>query len=93
MHHRSRVFTALVVVGLACAAQAADRAEITFADGRIFPESVTSTKNGTLYFGSLGQDSVYRAAPNASKAETWIMPKASGLQTVLGVLADEPAGV
>jgi len=93
VHHRSRVFTALVVVGLACAAQAADRAEITFADGRIFPESVTSTKNGTLYFGSLGQDSVYRAAPNASKAETWIMPKTSGLQTVLGVLADEPAGV
>src|SRR5205085_12164678 len=57
------------------------------------PESVTSTKNGTLYFGSLGQDSVYRAAPNATRAETWIMPKTSGLQTVLGVFADEPAGV
>jgi sugar lactone lactonase YvrE len=81
-----------MIVGLACALQAADRAEITFADGRIFPESLTSTKNGTLYFGSLGLDSVYRAAPNVSKAETWIAPKTAGLQTVLGVFADESAG-
>jgi sugar lactone lactonase YvrE len=81
-----------MIVGVACALQAADRAEITFADGRIFPESLTSTKNGTLYFGSLGLDSVYRAAPNASKAETWIAPKTAGLQTVLGVFADESAG-
>jgi sugar lactone lactonase YvrE len=91
MIDRLRLGMLAAVVLFACAVQAADRAEITFADGRIFPESVTSTKNGTLYFGSLGLDSVYRASPNASKAETWIMPKASGLQTVLGVFADEPA--
>jgi len=84
VHHRSRVFIALVVVGLACAAQAADRAEITFAGSRIFPESVTSTKNGTLYFGSLGQDSVYRATPTSTKAEVWIRPKSNGLQSDLG---------
>src|SRR3979490_3151626 len=82
----------VMIAGLACAIQAADRAEITFADGRIFPESLTSTRNGTLYFGSLGQDSVYRAAPASSKAATWIQPKANGLQTVLGVLADESSG-
>ena len=69
--------------------QAADRTEITFADARIFPESLTSTKDGTLFFGSLGQDSVYRATPSSSKAEVWIQPKANGLSTVLGVLADE----
>jgi sugar lactone lactonase YvrE len=91
--HRLRFATLTTLVVLGCAAQAADRAEISFADGRIFPESVTSTKNGTLYFGSLGQDSVYRAAPNASKADVWIMPKTSGLLTVLGVFADEPGGV
>ena len=34
-------------------AHAADRAEIRFADGRIFPESVTSTRDGTIYAGSL----------------------------------------
>jgi sugar lactone lactonase YvrE len=94
MHRQSRAFAVLAAtLGLACAIQAADRAEITFADGRIFPESLTSTRNGTLYFGSLGQDSVYRAAPASSKAATWIQPKANGLQTVLGVFADESAGI
>ena len=93
MHRPSRAIAVFAaVLGLTCVMQAADRTEITFADGRIFPESVTSTKNGTLYFGSLGQDSVYRAAPASSKAAAWIQPKANGLQTVLGVLADEPAG-
>jgi sugar lactone lactonase YvrE len=82
----------VVAVGFMCVAQAADRPEITFADGRIFPESLTSTKNGTIYFGSLGQDSVYRATPRSSTAERWIQAKANGLQTVLGVFADEPAG-
>jgi sugar lactone lactonase YvrE len=81
------------IVAMVCGLQAADRAEITFADGRIFPESVTSTKNGDLYFGSLGQDSVYRAASKESQATTWIKPKSNGLMTVLGVLADEKAGV
>src|ERR1700730_85366 len=66
-------------VGLVCAPQAADRAEITFSDGRIFPESLTSTKNGAVYFGSLGQDSVYRATPTSSRAEKWIQPKSNGL--------------
>jgi sugar lactone lactonase YvrE len=89
----NRVFTTFVLAAAAvCAAHAADRTEITFADGKIFPESLTSTRNGTVYFGSLGLDSVYRAAPKSSKAETWIQPKTSGLQTVLGVLADESAG-
>ena len=80
----------MVIVG--CSLQAADRAEITFADARIFPESLTSTKDGTLFFGSLGQDSVYRAQSASSKAEVWIQPKANGLSTVLGVLADEDSG-
>ena len=93
MHRQSRAFAVLAaILGVACAIQAADRTEITFADGRIFPKSLTSTRNGAVYFGSLGQDSVYRAAPASSKAATWIQPKANGLQTVLGVLADESAG-
>jgi sugar lactone lactonase YvrE len=90
-----RQFT-LVAIGLAVLAatlHAADRSTLTFADGRIFPESLSSTKDGTVYVGSLGQDSVYRASKDASVASTWIKPKTAGLQTVLGVLADERAGV
>src|SRR2546421_1946013 len=88
-----RTFTFLFIAAMVCGLQAADRAEITFADARIFPESLTSTKNGDLYFGSLGQDSVYRAASTSTQATTWIKPKTNGLTTVLGVLADEKAGV
>ena len=80
-------------VAMVCGLQAADRPEVTFADARIFPESLTSTKNGDLYFGSLGQDSVYRATSKVTQATTWIKPKSNGLTTVLGVLADEKAGV
>jgi sugar lactone lactonase YvrE len=80
-------------LAMVCGLQAADRAEITFADARIFPESLTSTKNGDLYFGSLGQDAVYRATSKATQATTWIKPKSNGLTTVLGVMADEKAGV
>jgi len=88
---RSLIFVALVAS--VCGLHAADRAEITFADARIFPESLTSTKNGDLYFGSLGQDAVYRAKSKDSQATVWIKPKSNGLTTVLGVFADEKAGV
>jgi len=88
-----RTLTFLFITATVCGLQAADRAEVTFADARIFPESLTSTKNGDLYFGSLGQDSVYRATSKSTQATTWIKPKSNGLTTVLGVLADEKAGV
>jgi sugar lactone lactonase YvrE len=87
-----RAFSLVIVVAAVAGLQAADRPEITFTDGKIFPESLTSTKNGTIYFGSLGQDSVYRATGKEEKAGVWIQPKSNGLMTVLGVFADEPAG-
>jgi sugar lactone lactonase YvrE len=88
-----RAFTLAVIVGAVCVVNAADRTEITFDGPLIFPESLTSTKNGDIYFGSLGQDSVYRATSKESQAKTWIQPKSNGLATVLGVFADEKAGV
>ena len=89
---RVSVVTCLVAA-LACVVQAADRSTITFSDGRIFPESLSSTKNGDLYFGALGQDAVYKATPNSTVATVWVKPKTAGLQQVLGVFADEKAGV
>ena len=88
-----RYLTLAFALAAVCGVTAADRAEITFDGPRIFPESLTSTKNGDVYFGSLGQDSVYRARSNESQAKTWIQPKSNGLATVLGVFADEKAGV
>ena len=90
---RGTITTLCIAAVLLCTVQAADRMTITFADGRIFPESLTSTKDGALYFGSLGQKAVYRAAAGSSQATVWIKPETAGLNTVLGVLADERAGV
>ena len=72
-----RSLIAAFALAAVCGLQAADRAEITFDGPRIFPESLTSTKNGDVYFGSLGQDSVYRARSNESQAKTWIQPKSN----------------
>lgn len=82
-----------IALATVCGLRAADRPEITFDGPRIFPESLTSTKNGDVFFGSLGQDSVYRATSKTSQATTWIRPKSSGLMTVLGVFADDKAGL
>ena len=80
-----RSLTFAFVLATVCGLHAADRPEITFADARIFPESLTSTKNGDVYFGSLGQDAVYRATSKESQATTWIKPKSNGLTTVLEI--------
>jgi sugar lactone lactonase YvrE len=92
MRIRGLLLSVAAVAMLGCIAYAADRTEIGFTDGRIFPESLTSTRDGAVYFGSLGHDAVYRAAPNAAKADVWVKPKSNGLQQVLGVFADERAG-
>src|SRR5580704_258662 len=57
-----------------------------------FPESVTSTKDGTLYAGSFNLGGVVKAAPGG-KAEQFIKPGAGGTRSVLGVLADEKSGM
>ena len=55
-----------------------------------FPESVTSTKDGTLYAGSFNLGGVVKATPGG-KAEQFIQPGAAGSRSTLGVLADEKA--
>lgn len=70
-----------------CGAQSVT--EITLPATRIFPESVTSTADGTLILGSLGHGNVLRIAPGKTTAEEWIKPGTSGLNNVLGVFADE----
>ncbi len=63
--------------------------EITLPGTRIFPESITSTADGTLYSGSLGHGNILRIAPGKSTAEEWIKAGTGGLNNVLGVFADE----
>jgi hypothetical protein len=56
-----------------------------------FPESVTSTKDGTLYAGSFNLGGVTKVAPGG-KPEQFIQPGAGGSRSVLGLLADEKGG-
>ena len=55
----------------------------------MFPESITSTSDGTLIVGSLGHGNVMRIAPGSTMAQEWIKPGTGGLNQVLGVYADE----
>ena len=48
--------------------------EITLPGTRIFPESITSTSDGTLIVGSLGHGNVSRIAPGSATVEEWIKP-------------------
>jgi sugar lactone lactonase YvrE len=63
--------------------------EITLPGTRIFPESITSTSDGTLIVGSLGHGNVSRIVPGTAMVEEWIKPGTGGLNQVLGVYADE----
>src|ERR1700733_14706597 len=57
-----------------------------------FPESVTSTKDGTLYAGSFNLGGVVKASPGG-KAVQFVQPGANGSRSTLGVLADEKGGL
>jgi sugar lactone lactonase YvrE len=66
--------------------------DIVIDDTNVYPESVTSTADGTVYAGSL-KGNVYRAAPGEARASAWILAdETNGLLTVFGVLADETSG-
>ncbi len=65
---------------------------ITIPGERVFPESVTSTSDGTLYVGSIVEGGIRPAPPGADEATPWIEPAAHGTRSIFGVLADEGTG-
>jgi hypothetical protein len=67
-------------------------AEISIPGTGIFPESLTSAADGTIYIGSVGKAQVYRVAPGAATAEVFITPGIGGIRQVFGVLADDASG-
>jgi sugar lactone lactonase YvrE len=73
------------------AAQAAP-SEVALPGERAFPESVTATRDGTLFVSSMAEGGVFRAGPGAATAERWIEPGAGDSRSTFGVLADEGSG-
>jgi sugar lactone lactonase YvrE len=67
----------------------AQQPQIVIDDKRSFPESLTSTADGTIILGSLDHGTVYRAPRGATKATPWIAAGPNGLERVLGVFAHD----
>jgi len=91
IHLRTAAFAAAAVL-LGAAGPALAQAPVEMNGAGIFPESISSTSDGTLYIGSIALSSVFKAEPGAATAEPWIGKEAGGFAMVLGVLADEANG-
>lgn len=78
-----------LVASTSISAEAQSRAEISVADPSAAPENLTSTLQGTVYFGSTEKGTIYRALPDKTQAEAWIQGEKASLTNVLGLLADE----
>jgi sugar lactone lactonase YvrE len=82
-----------LIIALATTLDAAAAPEsVTLPGEQAFPESITSTKDGTVYVSSLASGGVYRITPNSSEAKLWIEPGNAGSHSTFGVLADEKSG-
>ncbi len=81
----------LVALGSAFCGSAVDAApaEVAIPGDHVYPESITSTADGTLYVGSMGDGVIMRVPPGGSQAEPWVKAGSNGLLSVAGVLADE----
>jgi sugar lactone lactonase YvrE len=63
--------------------------EITLPGTRLFTESITSTKDGTLFAGSVGKGNVSRIPHGTTTVTEFIKPGTNGLNAVYGIFADE----
>jgi sugar lactone lactonase YvrE len=56
---------------------------------KAFPESITSTSDGVLFVGRLGDGGIVRVKPRTAESTIFIQPGALGSRSILGVFADE----
>jgi sugar lactone lactonase YvrE len=80
------------ILALLCTTGAVHAADVVVPGTTDFPESMTATADGTLFFSSLAGGRIFRSAPGATQATEWIKQGSNGLASALGVLADEKSG-
>src|ERR1700746_1590665 len=56
---------------------------------KAFPESITSTSDGVLFVGRLGDGGIVRVKPRTAESTVFIQPGALGSRSISGVFADE----
>jgi len=54
-----------------------------------FPESITSTSDGVLFVGRMGDGGIVRVKPRTAESTVFVQSGASGSRSILGVFADE----
>ena len=92
---RCVAWLAITVAVLSCVvapqAAVADAQSIALPGLRAFPESITSTADGTLFIGRIGDGGIVRANSRSGDVEVFVPPGASETRSILGVFADESA--
>jgi sugar lactone lactonase YvrE len=86
-----RVTALAILLGIVWTGTAGAETKPMGVPDKSFPESVTSTRDGTLYVGSFNLGGVLKIAPDG-KTEQLVKPGADGTRSTLGVLADERSG-
>jgi sugar lactone lactonase YvrE len=89
IRRRPAQFATLACVLVAPCLGFAQQPQIVIDDKRSFPESLTSTADGTIILGSLDHGTIYRAPKGSTKATPWIAAGPNGLERVLGVFAHD----
>jgi len=80
--------TLLATAAMAAASAGAMAETLTIPGDHVFPESMTQTRDGTLYFGSIGEGAIFVAPAGTATATYFVRPNPH-LRSVTGVLADE----
>jgi sugar lactone lactonase YvrE len=81
-------FASSCAIALA-AGGAARAADVVVPGATDFPESMSASSDGTLYFSSFANGRVWRAKPGEAQASEFIKSGSNGLASALGVLADD----
>src|SRR4029077_10051770 len=91
MHQKSRMAMAVAVLSsaLSTLAAIADAQSIALPGLRAFPESLTSTVDGTLFIGRLDDGGIVRAKPRTGEVVVVVAPGESESRSISGVFADD----
>ncbi len=83
-----------LAAGIAGTAGAQELDRLQIGDNQpVFPESITSTADGTIYAGSMMSGFIFKGKMGDASAAAWVQPVTEGPTGVAGVYADEKNGL
>lgn len=92
--HKRMIVTTMALLAAAGPASAQDLQKLQIGDNqKVFPESITSTADGTIYAGSLMTGLIFKGKLGDAMATPWTQPATEGPPSIAGVFADEKAGL